>query len=247
LYPDECRICRQPLSEVSRIPVCPACLAQTEPHSAEYYCVSCRTPFQNAFPLDAHGRCALCRNGLRAFDAAYSYGAFAGTLRELIHLFKYSRMKPLSRPLGELLANALPLDERFDAVVPVPLHWRRHWQRGFNQSELLAQSIARRRGIPVRNLLRRARATRAQAGLSNSARRENVAAAFAVRRQQPLTGLRLLLVDDVMTTGSTATACARALKRAGAQRVALLTVARADRRLQSGAPAKAAKSTVGGM
>ena len=197
--------------------------------SAEFFCVSCRTPFQNAFPLDAEGRCALCRFGLRGFDAAYCFGAYEGVLRELIHLYKYGRVKTLARPLGALLAAALPREERFDAVTPVPLHWRRQWQRGFNQSELLARTIARRCGIPVIQALRRVRPTVAQAGLSNTGRRRNVAAAFRPRRA--LAGQRILLIDDVMTTGSTAAACALALKRAGAAKVALLTVARVDRRM----------------
>jgi ComF family protein len=197
--------------------------------SAEFFCVSCRTPFQNAFPLDAEGRCALCRFGLRGFDAAYCFGAYEGVLRELIHLYKYGRVKTLARPLGALLAAALPREERFDAVTPVPLHWRRQWQRGFNQSDLLARTIARRCGIPVIHALKRVRPTVAQAGLSNTGRRQNVTAAFRPRRT--VEGKRILLIDDVMTTGSTAAACALALKRAGAAKVALLTVARVDRRI----------------
>ena len=201
-----------------------------EPLSAEFFCTSCRTPFQNAFPLDASGRCALCRSGLRGFDAAYSFGAYEGVLRELIHLYKYGRVKTLARPLSGLLAQALPRDEAFDAVVPVPLYWRRRLQRGFNQSELLARSLSRRTGIPVVKALGRVRPTPAQAGLSNSARRQNVSQAFRARSVQ---GKRILLIDDVMTTGATASSCAAALKHAGARRVALLTVARVDRRMEA--------------
>jgi ComF family protein len=202
-----------------------------QPFEAEFFCISCRTPFVNEFPLDSEGRCALCRSGLRGFDAAYSYGAYEGPLREMIHLLKYRRMRALAGPLGEFLRNALARDEVFDAIVPVPLHWRRQWDRGFNQSELLAQSLAEVTGLRVINALRRVKSTAAQAGLSNSGRRRNVAQAFRCRRPQAVAGKRILLIDDVMTTGSTAAACALALKRAGAKRVALLTVARADRRL----------------
>jgi ComF family protein len=207
------------------------------PLDAEFFCISCRTPFLNAFPLDSEGRCALCRGGLRGFDAAYCYGAYEGCLRELIHLYKYGRIKTLAGPLGDLLAAAMPRDERFDAVTPAPLHWFRRWQRGFNQADLLARDIARRTGIPLVRALRRIRPTSAQAGLSNTRRRRNVAGAFACRRGaawvRGIEGKRILLVDDVMTTGSTAAACALALKRAGASRVALLTVARVDRRMDS--------------
>ena len=234
-FPDDCRICGRPLYEASRVPVCRPCLRKPEPLAAEFFCVSCRTAFQNRFPLDAEGRCALCRNGLRGFDAAYSFGAYEGVLRELIHLYKYGKVQPLSRPLGDLLSAALPRDERFDAITPVPLHWRRQWSRGFNQSELLAGEIGRRTGLPVIKALRRVRATAAQAGLSKTTRRRNVAAAFHCRRGAPLLdGKRILLIDDVMTTGSTAAACAVVLKRAGAARVALLTVARVDRGRDSG-------------
>ena len=200
------------------------------PFEAEFYCVSCRTPFQNAFPLDAEGRCALCRAGLRGFDAAYCFGAYDGVLRQLIHLYKYGKVRTLARPLSTLLLRALPIDERFDAVTAVPLHWRRRWLRGFNQAGLLAALVAHHRGIPLANVLRRVRATSSQAGLSGTNRRRNVSAAFRSRGARAVEGRRILLIDDVMTTGSTAAACAIALKRAGAKRVALLTVARVDRR-----------------
>ena len=183
-----------------------------EPLSAEFFCASCRTPFQNAFPLDAEGRCALCRSGLRGFDAAYSFGAYEGVLRELIHLYKYGKVRTLAPPLSGLLAQALPRDEAFDAAVPVPLYWRRRLQRGFNQAELLARGLSRRTGIPVVKALGRVRPTPTQAGLSNSARRQNVVKAFRARSVQ---GKRILLIDDVMTTGATAGACALALKQIG--------------------------------
>jgi ComF family protein len=226
------------LREVTRIPVCRRCLKEPEPLSAEFFCVSCRTPFRNVFPLDDLGRCALCRGGLRGFDAAYCFGAYEGVLRRLNHPYKYGKIKTLARPLGDLLASALPREQEFDAVVPVPLHWRRQWQSGFNQSELLARAIARRTGIPVVRALRRVHATVAQASLSNASRRGNVATAFRCRRA--------VLIDDVMTTGATAASCARALTRSGAAKVALLTVARVDRRMDVGRRA-AAEFEVGGV
>lgn len=220
-----------PLGEVTRVPVCKTCLSKPEPLQAEYFCVRCRTPFLNAFPLDEQGCCALCRLGASGFDAAYSFGAYEGELRELIHLFKYGRVQTLARPLGKLLALGLPREEKFDAIVPVPLHWWKRWQRGFNQSELLAREIARRTHLPVRKSVRRVKYTNAQAGLTNAKRRANVSQAFRSKGGRVLEGQRVLLVDDVMTTGATAAACARALKRAGASYVALLTVARVDRRV----------------
>jgi len=231
VFPSDCRICGGVLSTLSRLPVCADCLKRPEPLSANFFCVICRTPFQNAFPLDAEGRCGICRHGLSGFDAAYCFGAYEGVLRDLIHLYKYGRVRTLARPLGDLMASALPRDERFDGIAPIPLHWRRQWQRGFNQSMLLARSLSARTAIPVIDALRRAHSTATQAGLSNTARRHNVSGAFHCRRPDAVAGKRILLIDDVMTTGSTAAACAVALKRAGAKRVALLTLARVDRRL----------------
>jgi ComF family protein len=176
--------------------------------------------------LDLEGRCALCRAGARGFDEAYCFGFYEGPLRDLVHLLKYDGMKPLAQPLGEYLSRALPLDERFDAIVAMPLHWRRRFERGFNQAALLARQVARRRKIPVLNVVRRVRATRTQTGLTNAKRRDNVSGAFRARRGRPLEGLRILLVDDVMTTGATADECARALLGAGARRVDVLTLAR---------------------
>jgi ComF family protein len=172
----------------------------------------------------------LCRLGLQGFDAAYSYGSYEGTLRKLVHLFKYSGMRPLAGPFGKLLTRALPRDQQFDLIVPMPLHWFKRWRRGFNQADLLAREIGRKWQVPVREVVRRRKATSPQAGLTNAKRRANVAGAFRVPRGRRLDGLRVLLVDDVLTTGATASACARALKRAGAAHVSLLALARTDRR-----------------
>jgi ComF family protein len=139
-------------------------------------------------------------------------------------------MRPLAGRLGRLLDRALPIDERYDVIVPVPLHWRRRWNRGFNQAELLAREVSRHRRIPLLNALRRSKATANQAGLTSAGRRRNIAGAFQSRAGVDLHGKRVLLIDDVFTTGATAGACARALKKAGAGTVCLLTLARADRR-----------------
>lgn len=167
---------------------------------------------------------------MNGFDDVYSFGAYEGVLRKLIHVFKFEGVRTLQRPLGALLARALPRELSFDAVVPMPLHWRRRWQRGFNQSELLAREIARKWNVPVCGLARRKKATAPQAGLTSAERRKNVQGAFAVKKAARLNGMRLLLIDDVLTTGATASACARALKRAGAAHVTFLALARRDRR-----------------
>jgi ComF family protein len=191
----------------------------------------CRTPFLNRAPLDEEGRCALCRLGIRGFDGAYSFGSYESGLRRLIHLFKYDGIRPLAAPLGKLLSRALPRDQEFDAVAAMPMHWRRRWRRGFNQAELLAKEIARRIGKPLVSPVRKRKNTSGQAGLTSAARRRNVSGAFVARGPDIVRGQRILLVDDVLTTGATAASCAAAMRRAGAASVTLLTVARADRRL----------------
>jgi ComF family protein len=211
--------------------VCDQCLNAPEPFAAEYACVNCHTPFVNPRPLDEDGRCALCRRGLAGFDAAYAFGSYEGPLRKLIQLFKYGKVSTLARPLGQLLSDALPRETRFDMVVPMPMHWRRRWSRGFNQAELLADVLSRRLNLRTVKAVRRLKATPPQAGLTAAQRRKNMTGAFRVRNAEVVRGKRILLVDDVFTTGATAAACARTLKRAGASWVAVLTVARADRRI----------------
>ena len=164
------------------------------------------------------------------FEWSWSYALYEGRLRELIHLFKYGGMRPLDRVLGTWLASAYPRLEHFDALVPMPLHWWKRMQRGFNQSDLLVRELSRRVGVPILDAARRRRRTAVQARLTPAQRRENVRGAFDVPSPERVRGLSLLLVDDVMTTGSTVNACAKALKQAGAARVCVLTVARADRR-----------------
>jgi ComF family protein len=247
LLPDDCRLCGEALQNFSRVPVCDSCQKLPEPLTAEYFCSACKMPFVNKFPLDESGRCALCRLGVRGFDAAYSYGSYEGALRELIHLYKYSGVEPLAQQFGEWLARALPREQAFDVVVPMPLYWYKRMQRGFNQSELLARHIARRWNVPLKGVLRRKKATAPQAGLTNSKRRLNVQGAFAMKSGVRLDGQRILLVDDVLTTGATAAAAARALKRAGAKHVTILTLARTDRRMAVDLPETSnAASAAGG-
>jgi len=238
LFPDECRLCDEPLRNASRIPVCPSCLSHVHPLEAAFFCKLCRTPFVDSYPLDEHDLCTICREGMVSFDAAYSYGSYDDTLRDLIHLFKYARVETLAAPLGRLMVSAIPRDEQFDVVQPMPMHWMKRWERGFNQAELLAKPIARRYGVGLGHGLRRVKRGKSQAGLDYSERLANLKNAFRVARPKHITGKRVLLVDDVYTTGATLRAAAAALKEAGARRVCVLTLARVDRRRETapGAP-----------
>jgi competence protein ComFC len=230
IFPDQCRLCEQPLKNLSRIPVCPSCLALPAPLVPEFFCRACRTPFVDAYPLDEYDLCTICRGSLVNFDTAYSFGSYEGPLRKLIQLFKYGKIESLARPLSRLLIRALPLDQRFDLVLAMPMHWRKRWERGFNQAELLAKPVARRSGLKLSRHLRRAKFTAPQAGLTEARRRQNLEGSFHVRRPHEIQGKRLLLVDDVFTTGATLRTASAALKLAGAAHVTALTLARVDHR-----------------
>ncbi len=199
------------------------------------------------YPLDEHDLCTVCREGLANFDSAYSYGSYEGPLQKLIHLFKYAKVESLATPLGRLLSQALPLDQNFDVIIAMPIHWRKHWERGFNQAELLARPIARRFGLKLSGNLRRVRYTASQAGLSESARRDNLKGSFKVDKPQQLAGKRVLLIDDVFTTGATLRAAAAVLKSAGVRHVSALTLARVDRAMSVQGAYKRSKAAGSGI
>jgi ComF family protein len=184
----------------------------------------------DSYPLDEHDLCTVCRESLANFDSAYSFGSYEGTLRQLIHLYKYGKIETLARPLSEFLVRALPVEESFDVVIAMPIHWRKRWERGFNQAELLARPIAKRYGLGLSSNLQRSRYTKPQAGLSETERRTNLKGSFQVQRPAEIAGKRILLVDDVFTTGATLRTAAETLKKAGARRVSALTLARVDTR-----------------
>jgi len=179
--------------------------------------------------------CGSCQQGELEFDMARSYGLYTGNLRKAILHLKFHGREYLGHRLGALLARAWEaLPETDSAIVAsVPLHRSRRRERGFNQAELLAKGLVKslrkeEGGLRlVAGSLRRIRATVPQVGLSVSARRENVSGVFSVSRPEDVRNRTVVLVDDVMTTGATLSACAAALKRAGASRVLALSLARA--------------------
>ena len=219
VFPDECRLCDKPLSRVSRIPVCDSCLKLPQPLQADYFCRVCRTPFVDSYPLDERDLCTVCRESLVNFDTAYSYGSYEGALQKLIQLFKYGKIESLAAPLSKLLLQSLPFGEDFDLIMAMPMHWRKRWERGFNQAELLAEPVAKRYGLKLSHELRRTRYIQAQAGLKEKERRENLKGSLRVQRPAAVRGKRVLLIDDVLTTGATLRAAAEAFEglRCGAR------------------------------
>jgi ComF family protein len=158
-----------------------------------------------------------------AITRGRSVGEYQGALREIIQALKYERRRSLAPAVAALMVkHGQDVLRGADGVVPVPLHWRRFWIRGFNQSAELARHL----GPPLLRALRRVRPTRTQADLPAAKRHANVRGAFSVRSRVPLTGACLVLVDDVSTTGATLQACARTLMAAGAREVRTLTAAR---------------------
>ena len=178
--------------------------------------------------------CGLCRRLEPPYVKATAYGSYESGLRELIHLLKYNQVRPAANVLGRMLANAIedlqPLFTESEVlVVPVPLHSRKLRQRGFNQSELIARAAlkAAARQLQVRvGLVERRRETKSQIGLSRHQRRENIRGAFVLVKPEEVKGREVLVVDDVFTTGTTVAECARILRRAGASKVYVATVAR---------------------
>ncbi len=175
--------------------------------------------------------CGNCSTDNPSFDSARGAYAYEGAISNLIHAFKYQNKTHLRRPLAQLTTVALPqltATSGHDLVLPVPLHRRKLSRRGFNQAVLLGEIIARHAGLPFdRHNLRRIRWTEPQINLKADERRTNVKGAFEVSTPHLVEGLRILLIDDVFTTGSTVEECSRVLKKAGAAAVDVITVARA--------------------
>lgn len=257
LFPSDCRICGLPLVQISRLPVCQDCLDAMRPigdgvcsvcgerlFSPHALSATLRSDDLNSDELgkddlgeDHSGpRCGLCRRIEPVFVRAVAYGSYEGGLRELIHLLKYSGVRPAANVLGRMLADAiaeLALESQADVslVVPVPLYRTRLREREFNHAELIARIAIKlsRESAHLQlcpSVLERKRETQSQTGLTRHQRRENVRGAFGVSPPEAVKGRTVLLVDDVYTTGATVSECARVLRRAGATKVWVATVAR---------------------
>ena len=238
LFPSDCRLCGAPLINISRLPVCEDCLSAMRP-IAGGVCSVCGERLFSPYAFSGEQgepSCGLCRRLEPPFAKATAYGSYDGGLRDLIHLLKYEQVRPAANVLGRMLAEAIAdLESSFGEgkvlVVPVPLHRSKLRQRGFNQSELIARAALKLKPAGDRlvlnaNVLERRRETQSQTGLTRHQRRDNIRGAFAVTRPDEVAGRETLLVDDVFTTGTTVSECARLLRRAGASKVWVATVAR---------------------
>jgi len=222
---------------------CPLCEA---PATDSPFCDSCQENLLQKASAPACGRCALplgpwsqnqggcfeCRGRPLGFDAALALGPYEGKIRDLCLRLKHEANAWLAPWLAKLLIEARPESREFPPdswVVPIPLHWRRRWERGYNQAEALASGFARHLSLRLVQPLRRARATPHLADSGRAERARVMRNAFSLRaRYHNLTGRTVLLVDDILTTGATCGAAARALKRAGARRVVTLVIGRTE-------------------
>jgi len=232
-FPSGCRICDNLLTSASRVPLCEECLSSFE-RVAGTLCEICGRPLpgwkeEPEQPLF----CPACQDRTYAFDRARSFALYENAIVRAILLLKFEQIEPLGTWFADRLAELVNSEANrlaADVVVPVPLHRERERERGYNQAALLSKPLAKRLRLPHKAvLLVRTRARPDKQVLSLEERWESVRGAFATRPGSQVDNLRVLLVDDVLTTGATLDACARALREAGAKSVIGLTVGRAIR------------------
>jgi ComF family protein len=227
-FPPRCVTCGALLEEHGPLPFCPPCTAGIR-FIRSPLCPRCGTPYPVTEGEDH--LCGECLATARPYAIARAVGRYEGTLLTAIHLFKYRGKIGIGKVLGRIMADFAGSQwdmKVFSTIMPVPLHRKRLRERGFNQAVILAREIAKRFSLPLDFMtLRRQVFTAPQVGLGREDRSANVRGAFTVQRPEKVAGRRILLVDDVATTGSTLTECALALMQAEAEAVALLTLARA--------------------
>jgi competence protein ComFC len=229
LYPEVCQLCGKQPATPARSFICEACRTGVR-FIAPPFCPVCGRPFVGEVATELP--CSNCRGLDLGFHWARSAAVARGCVLEAIHRYKYRGQLWYEGFLAELLGQQAGPELRrpdWDCCVPVPLHPVKERERGFNQAHRLACRLSMLTGIPVEaTILRRVLPTPSQTRLSRNARIQNMRRAFALRRNRAVKGWRCLVIDDVFTTGSTTGACARVLREAGADLVAVWTVARAS-------------------
>jgi ComF family protein len=227
LFPPLCHVCRKFIPAAGDLHICPDCRELMPPIVAPL-CTVCGIPFIGS---GSDHVCGSCCTSVPRFDAARAALAYEGASRDLIHSFKYRNKTHLRRPLALLTMERLSefiYSRQPDLIMAVPLHRKKLSSRGFNQAILLGEIFSQRLNIPLdRRNLRRIRWTEPQVNLAAVDRRTNVKGAFLIHDSVLVKDRRILLVDDVLTTGSTVEECSRVLKASGAADVTVITVARA--------------------
>ena len=232
-FPSACRICERLLTSAIRVPLCEECLLSFA-RVPKMLCEVCGRPQPGFTQKEGEALlCPACQERTYAFERARSFALYEEAVVRAILLLKFEQIEPLGAWFAERLAEVVN-DEgarlAADVVVPVPLHRERERERGYNQAALISKPLAKKLRLPHKAvLLMRTRARPDKQVLSLEERWESVRGAFATRPGSQVDNLRVLLVDDVLTTGATLDACARALREAGAKSVIGLTVARAVR------------------
>jgi ComF family protein len=225
-YPPLCVVCSSNIDGHEYL--CESCRGRA-PRITPPFCAKCSEPFSGA--ITQTFSCANCEHRTLHFDAAVAAYRSRGLVRKLVHDFKYGRQRHLRHPLAEWLREAMRdprlQAQRFDLIVPVPLHPTRERERGFNQATLLAELLAGQVAVPLSPALERIRYTITQTAYDRAERMENLHDAFRLRKNMNVRELHVLLIDDVLTTGSTLSECARVLKEGGAISVYAATAARA--------------------
>ncbi len=224
-FPPHCAACKADTS--AGIHLCPSC-EQSARRIEPPFCHVCSEPFYGA--IDGRFTCPNCAERQFHFESAVARYLSRGVVRDCLHRFKYERHYYLRHQLANWLADAWQ-DERLrspsvDYLVPVPLHNARRREREFNQADVLAELLSRRTGTRLLRCLRRIRYTTTQTQLDRHERMENLRGAFRVTQASRVQNRHLVLVDDVLTTGSTVDECARMLREAGAASIRVITVAR---------------------
>jgi competence protein ComFC len=226
LYPPSCTICSAPVDAGEYL--CGDCESKIT-RIVPPFCEKCSEPFDGA--ITTAFACANCAQRKIYFEAAVSAYRARGIVRHVILNFKYGRQIHLRHLVARWLVAAMDdrrlRDRRFDAIIPVPLHPARQRERGFNQAELLAEWLSEHLSLPLCRALERVHYTTTQTAFDRAERMQNLRGAFRLRKKADVRSLRVLLIDDVLTTGSTLSECARVLKEAGAQSIFAATAARA--------------------
>lgn len=227
IYPEVCQLCGEARATPEDSYICAGCRAQVQ-FIKEPFCERCGLPFEGA--ITTRFECANCRDTELHFQTARSAVVARDPILEVLHRYKYHRALWFEPFLADLLVRRAAPElrrQKWDGIVPVPLHAAKEREREFNQAERLSRRLSAATNIPLKkSLLRRALPTRTQTLLSREERLANVRRAFALRDGLVLNGERLVLVDDVLTTGATTNACARVLRAGGAGEVCVWTVAR---------------------